>query len=148
MSRFPSQHRLPNLQLNFCLPNILWKNLDIRIKHPKIRLQWNCHSTCVISANMMTRMQAFFSFLYLINNNNKNNRTTQVSRYQKGKTNLDLSEQEVVSGNGISWVICKSAPYPRQITIRAPHHSVFYRPDALPAAQPTVSEHQRQISCT
>jgi len=23
----------------------------------------------------------------------------------------------------------------------APHRSVFYRPDALPAAQPTVSEH-------
>jgi len=26
-----------------------------------------------------------------------------------------------------------------------PHHSVFYRPDALPAAQPTASEHWRQI---
>jgi len=23
----------------------------------------------------------------------------------------------------------------------APHHSVFYRPDALPAAQPTASKH-------
>jgi len=22
-----------------------------------------------------------------------------------------------------------------------PHHSVFYRPDALPAAQPTASKH-------
>jgi len=29
-------------------------------------------------------------------------RTTQVSRYQKGKTNLDLLEQEIVSGSGIS----------------------------------------------
>jgi len=26
----------------------------------------------------------------------------------------------------------------------APHHSVFYRPDALPDAQPTVSKHWRQ----
>jgi len=26
-------------------------------------------------------------------------------------------------------------------TTPASHHSVFYRPDALPAAQPTVSEH-------
>jgi len=26
----------------------------------------------------------------------------------------------------------------------APHHSVFYRPDALPAAQPTESKHWRQ----
>jgi len=28
--------------------------------------------------------------------------TTQVSRHQKGKSNLDLLEQEIVSGGGIS----------------------------------------------
>jgi len=27
--------------------------------------------------------------------------TTRVSRYQKGKTNLDLLEQEIVSGSGM-----------------------------------------------
>ena len=32
--------------------------------------------------------------------------TTQVSRYQKGKSNLDLLKQETVSGSGISWTIC------------------------------------------
>jgi len=37
-------------------------------------------------------------------------RTTRASRHQKGKTNLGLLEQEIVSGNGISWPICKSAP--------------------------------------
>jgi len=42
-------------------------------------------------------------------------RSTRVSRYQKGKTkkvktNLDLLEQEIVSGSGICWAICKSAP--------------------------------------
>jgi len=42
-----------------------------------------------------------------------------VSRYQKGKTrkvktNLDLLQQEIVSGSGICWAICKSAPHPRQ----------------------------------
>jgi len=36
--------------------------------------------------------------------------TTQVSRHQKGKTNLDLLEQEIMSGSVISWAICKSAP--------------------------------------
>jgi len=46
-----------------------------------------------------------------------------------------------VSGSGISWAICKSAPWPRQITMPASHHSVFYRLDALPAIQPTVSKH-------
>jgi len=29
-------------------------------------------------------------------------RTTQMSWYQKGKTNLELLEQEIVSGSGIS----------------------------------------------
>jgi len=48
-----------------------------------------------------------------------------------------------VSGNGISWTTCKSALCSRQIAMPAPHHSVFYRLDALPAAQPTVSKHWR-----
>ena len=52
-------------------------------------------------------------------------------------------KQETVSGSGISWAICKSAPHFRQMTTPAPHHSVFYRPDALPAAQPTASKHWR-----
>ena len=56
-----------------------------------------------------------------------------------------LLKQETVSG---SWAICKSAPRSRQITMPAPHRSVFYRPDALPAAQPTVSKHWRHASGT
>ena len=55
-----------------------------------------------------------------------------------------LLKQQTVSGSGISWDICTSAPCSRQITTPAPHHSVFYRPDALPAAQPTASKHWRQ----
>ena len=39
----------------------------------------------------------------------------------------------------------KSAPHPRQITTPVSQHSVFYRPDALPAAQPTESKHWRCI---
>jgi len=50
--------------------------------------------------------------------------TTQVSWYQKGtKTNLDFTEAR---GSGISWATCKSAPRSSQITMPAPHHSVFY----------------------
>ena len=52
-------------------------------------------------------------------------------------------KQETGSGSGISWYICKSAPRSRQITTPAPHRSVFYRPNALPVAQPTVSKHWR-----
>ena len=49
----------------------------------------------------------------------------------------------LLSGSGISWAICKSAPRSRQITTPVPHRSVFYRPDALPATQPTASKHWR-----
>jgi len=38
-----------------------------------------------------------------------------------------------VSGSGICWAMRKSAPHPRQTTTPTSHHSVFYRPDALPA---------------
>jgi len=36
-----------------------------------------------------------------------------------------LLKHKTVSGSGISWAICKSAPRSRQITRPAPHHSVF-----------------------
>ena len=63
---------------------------------------------------------------------------------RKAKPIWILLKQEAVSGSGISLAICKSAPCSRQITMLAPHHSVFHRPDALPAAQPTASKHWRQ----
>ena len=47
-------------------------------------------------------------------------RTTQVSRTRKVKPIWILLEQETVSGSGISWAICKSAPRSRQITTPAP----------------------------
>jgi len=62
-----------------------------------------------------------------------------------------LLKQKIVSGSGISWAKCKSAPRSRQITKPAPHHSVFYRPDALSVAQPTSSKHwkhwQGHLAC-
>ena len=73
------------------------------------------------------------SVLPCVPNNNNNTRfvygplsgSTLVSHYRKGKTNLGLLEQEIVSSSGISWAICISAPRPRQITMPAPHHSIF-----------------------
>ena len=83
--------------------------------------------------------------------------TTQVSRYQKGKTNLDFTEardsewhwRHLASSLKSIYLsiylghmqVCKSASRSRQTTTPTPHHSSFYRPDALPAAQPTVSKH-------
>ena len=34
----------------------------------------------------------------------------------------------------------------RQITTPTPHHSIFYRPDAILDAQPTVSKHKKTKS--
>ena len=63
-----------------------------------------------------------------------------MSRYQKGKTNLDFTEAR---DSEWQWHqlgrMRQSASRSRQITTPAPHRSVIYRPDALPAAQPTAS---------
>jgi len=73
---------------------------------------------------------------------------TRVSRYQKGKTNLDFTEARDSEWQWHqlrhNYANLHLAP-DRQITMPAAHHSVFYRPGALPAAQPTVSKHRRQI---
>jgi len=54
---------------------------------------------------------------------------TRVSQYQNQSgfywSKRQWMAQETVNGSGISWAICKSAPHPRQITLPAPHHSVF-----------------------
>ena len=73
--------------------------------------------------------------------------TTGWAGTRKVKPIWILLKQETASGSGISWAICKSASHSRQITMPVPHHSkVFYRPDALPAAQPTASKHWRDNS--
>jgi len=63
-------------------------------------------------------------------------RTTWVSRNRKGKTNLDFT-----GARDSEWQWHQLGDM--QITMPVPHHSVFYRPDALPVAQPTASKHWR-----
>ena len=55
--------------------------------------------------------------------------TTRVSRYQKGKTNLDFTEARDSEWQWHKLAICKSASRSGQIATPVPHHS--YRPDAL-----------------
>ena len=43
-----------------------------------------------------------------------------------------------MSGSGISWAICKSAHRSRQITLPAPHYSVFFQA-GCPSCRPTNS---------
>jgi len=51
--------------------------------------------------------------------------TTQISWYQKGKTNLDFSEAGDSEWQWHHLAICKSVPCSKHITTPAPHHSVF-----------------------
>jgi len=67
-------------------------------------------------------------------------RTTRVSQYQKGKTNLDFTEagdSEWQSHQLGHMQVCTSL----QTDNHASTPPVFYRPDALPATQPTASNH-------
>jgi len=67
--------------------------------------------------------------------------TTQVGRYQKGKTNLDFTE-----ARDSDWK-CHQLGHMQVCTLlHTDNHAStsplsFYRPDALPAAQPTASKH-------
>ena len=74
--------------------------------------------------------------------------TTRVSRYQKGKTNLDFTE-----ARDSEWQWHQLGHMQVCISLQTDNHAstdlllvvsqlqFFYRPDALPAAQPTVSKH-------
>jgi len=67
--------------------------------------------------------------------------TTHVSRYQKGETKLDFTE-----ARDSEWQL-NPLGHMQVCTLlqtdshTGTHHSVFYRPDALPATQPTASKH-------
>ena len=75
--------------------------------------------------------------------------TTQVSWYQKGKTNLDFTE-----ARDSEWQWHQLGHMQVCILLQTDNHTstpplcFFYRPDALPAAQPTASKHWRQPTQT
>jgi len=124
--------------ISVCTPPIFWSYMELKLKQNwcnwhqwvYITLQPSAHRNRL--AHPHTHLTALFPGLQ------------RWAGTRKVKPIWILLKQETVSGSGISWAICKSAPISRQITMPAPHHSVFYRLDALPAAQPTASKHWRQ----
>ena len=70
--------------------------------------------------------------------------TTRVSQYQKGKTNLDFT-----GARDSEWQWHQLGHMQVCTSLQTDNHAstsllkVFYRPDALPAAQPTSSKHWR-----
>jgi len=71
--------------------------------------------------------------------------TIRVSRYQKGKNQEGKNQSGFTGARNSEWQwhllghmqVCTSS----QTTTPTSHNSVFYRPDALPATQPTASKH-------
>jgi len=54
-------------------------------------------------------------------------------------------KQETVSGSGISWATCKSAPRSRQITTPVPYHSVFT--GRMPFLSPNQQRQSTEGTC-
>jgi len=111
------------------------------VKNPKILLQrsFTGHMQCpcwLTYSRTHAHARAF---------NNPFSGTTQVSRYQKGKTNLDFTE-----ARDTEWQWHQLGHIQVCTALQTDNHAstpplpFFYRPDALPAAQPTASKHWRQ----
>ena len=108
-----------------------WVGLNVLL-HTKIVYLW-------MITNLSTNWCGLFS------------RTTWISRHQKGKPFWILLKQEMM---GWQWhqldhmqIICTTLQIDNHTSpvSGVPHHSIFYGPDALPDAQPTVSKHWRFI---
>jgi len=76
----------------------------------------NCH-TLLGKMSYYIRLTAFF-----LDNPGK---PAPEMQNHSGKINLDLLEQEIVSGSGICWAICKSASHSRQIPCQHPTTQFF-----------------------
>jgi len=151
--RTPAAHIRPGLQCECESTQRLWVAIWVRAS-PKLQAAWevSLHSRGQTLACLQTHTQTAvdkhkMSLPYTICCPTYTHLTALFPGLpgSAGTTNVKpvwiLLKQETVSGSGISWTISKSAPRSRQLTTSAPHHSVFYRPDALPAAQPTASKH-------
>jgi len=113
-------------------PSRLWWTVTLSLVR---KVQYNLHDGVVMHRNTLTHTHPFSGPL---------SGTTRVSQYQKGKTNLDFTEARDSEWQwhqlGHMWV-CTSLQTDNHAST---HNSVFYRSDALPAAQPTASMHWRQ----
>jgi len=94
----------------------------------------SCRPTNSIKARSLIYTQTHTPF------NGPLSKTTQVSQYQKGKTSLDFTEARDSEWQWHQHMqVCTSL-------LQTDYHAsnpllIFYRPDALPAGQPTASKH-------
>ena len=111
----------------------------VRITRTKYSVRPNCNGSqsvriscqnCLQMTNSDTHTHTPFNGLFL--------GLPRWAGTRKAKPIWILLKQERVSGSGISWAKCKSAPCSRQTTTPAPHHSVFLQ-TGCPSCRPTNS---------
>ena len=118
---------------------------DNCVKCQSVQLCWEIFTPRHIWRHFPTHLSYFVLKLHTHTHTHPFNgplsRTTQVSRYQKGKTNLDFTEAR---DSERQW---HQLGHMQVCTLlQTDNHAntsplSFYRPDALPAAQPTASKH-------
>ena len=106
-----------------------------------MKLLWMCHPTCLLIYDHTVILFIGKLPCVLQPFNGLFSRTTWVSRYQKGKTNLDFT-----GTRHSEWQWHQLGHIQVCTSLQTDNHAstpplVFYRPDALPAAQPTASKH-------
>ena len=112
-----------------CVPVRLLLSGVMRALHwTSVVVLWKLSSpSLVVSSNLVCHLHPCHT----------HTRLTALFRDHPGELVL---KQETVSGSGISCAICKSAARSRQITMPAPHHSVFCRPFLPPSQQRQSTE--------
>jgi len=99
----------------------------------------------IITVSSWLLLVVFFEALHLHTHTHPFNgplsRTSRVSRYQKGKTNLDFTE-----ARDSEWQWHQLGYMQVCTSLQTGNHAntsplIFYGPDALPVAQPTASKH-------
>jgi len=116
------------------------------IAHYRIHYHFSMHQTMCLCSVMTENGLHSSSHTHIHPFNGPFNGTTQVSRYQKGKTNLDFTEAK-----DSEWQWHQLGHMQVCTSLQTDNHAStpplsFYRPNALPAAQPTASKHWRQHS--
>ena len=125
--------------------NVTWRHIDQPVKHLTVG-----HATSYFDNFCRDGNLLFLIVLVLIHRINCTNTHTH-SRLtalfpglpgragtRKAKPIWILLKQETVSGNAISWAICKSAPCSRQTTTPAPQPLCFLQA-GCPSCRPTNS---------
>jgi len=141
---------VPYIKLSARLLKRLWKILAIFYGHDLI-IVWTLFSLVKESYPQNTDNKQIYIYMYIYTYTHGRADLKALCTWLPGwagtrkvKPIWILLKQQM-SGSGINWAIYKSALCSRQITTPVPQHSLFYRPDALPATQQTASKHWRQI---